>query len=223
METLSIGICSGKSGDGKTTLAENLIRRIKQKFKNIPLIGIKFTKTSLYSSIIIDPVDHDHKSKDTDRMKKAGADMVIWVKATEADLSEITRNLKAKINDLYATNQKKIVLVEGNSLVRTMETDVIIFIDKNNANNKPSAKEVLERADIVIKWEYETEEIMEQIEKIEMRKKIEEALKERSNNGKIACAEARKIAEELKIPYIEVGRLANELKIKIRKCELGCF
>jgi LAO/AO transport system kinase len=31
------------------------------------------------------------------------------------------------------------------------------------------------------------------------------------------------IAEELKVSYSEVGKSANELKIKIKNCELGCF
>ncbi len=50
-----------------------------------------------------------------------------------------------------------------------------------------------------------------------------EKLKEREKEGKISCSEARKIAEELKISYREVGRACDELKIKIVACELGCF
>jgi len=41
--------------------------------------------------------------------------------------------------------------------------------------------------------------------------------------GKISCPVARKIAEELSVPYKEVGRKADELSIKITGCELGCF
>jgi LAO/AO transport system kinase len=48
-------------------------------------------------------------------------------------------------------------------------------------------------------------------------------VREREEDGKITCSEARKVAEELGIPYQEVGKVCNELKIKIVACELGCF
>jgi LAO/AO transport system kinase len=53
--------------------------------------------------------------------------------------------------------------------------------------------------------------------------KIKELLINKSNNGKISCFSARKIAEELNVPSKDVGRIANELRIKITNCELGCF
>ncbi|MDP2157512.1 MAG: hypothetical protein Q8K68_07385 [Nitrospirota bacterium] len=42
-------------------------------------------------------------------------------------------------------------------------------------------------------------------------------------DGKLSCAVARKIAEDLNIPYKEVGDAANDLGIRIVNCELGCF
>ena len=41
--------------------------------------------------------------------------------------------------------------------------------------------------------------------------------------GKISCAECHKIAEELEVSLKEVGQAADELKIKITSCQLGCF
>ena len=59
------------------------------------------------------------------------------------------------------------------------------------------------------------------------RKKIEEAIlaKTKQEDGKkyINCKEAVHIAEELKLAPIEIGKICNELKIKIRNCQLGCF
>jgi len=40
---------------------------------------------------------------------------------------------------------------------------------------------------------------------------------------KLPCAAARKIAEDFGIPYSEVGAAADELGIKIKDCQLGCF
>jgi len=41
--------------------------------------------------------------------------------------------------------------------------------------------------------------------------------------GKIPCAAAFKLAEELGITRAEMGELLNELRIKIIQCQLGCF
>jgi hypothetical protein len=41
--------------------------------------------------------------------------------------------------------------------------------------------------------------------------------------GKIACAAAFRLADELGISRKELGELLNELKIKIAHCQLGCF
>ncbi len=41
--------------------------------------------------------------------------------------------------------------------------------------------------------------------------------------GKIPCAAAFKLAEELGLSRAEMGELLNELRIKIIQCQLGCF
>ena len=53
----------------------------------------------------------------------------------------------------------------------------------------------------------------------ELRNKIRAAAPE----GKIPCAAAFKLAEELNISRKELGNLLNELRIKIIQCQLGCF
>ncbi len=55
------------------------------------------------------------------------------------------------------------------------------------------------------------------------REKISAALLEKAQDNKISCAAARKLAAELQVPIRQVGETANELKIKIKACELGCF
>ncbi len=52
---------------------------------------------------------------------------------------------------------------------------------------------------------------------------IKEEIRKRARDGKITCAQARRISEDLKIPYRQVGALINDLKIKIVNCDLGCF
>jgi hypothetical protein len=41
--------------------------------------------------------------------------------------------------------------------------------------------------------------------------------------GKIPCAAAFKLAQEVGISRKEMGELLNELHIKITQCQLGCF
>lgn len=52
---------------------------------------------------------------------------------------------------------------------------------------------------------------------------IKELLLKKSKNGRIPCPVARNIAKELNVSSKDVGQVANELKIKITDCELGCF
>ena len=42
-------------------------------------------------------------------------------------------------------------------------------------------------------------------------------------DGKMPCAAAFRLAEELGISRKELGNLLNDLKIKIIQCQLGCF
>jgi hypothetical protein len=58
---------------------------------------------------------------------------------------------------------------------------------------------------------------------LEVKDKITEEIKKRATGGKLPCAIARKIAEELGISYKEVGEAADNLHIKITTCQLGCF
>lgn len=56
-----------------------------------------------------------------------------------------------------------------------------------------------------------------------MKEKIFEEIKKRATNNKLPCRVARQIAEDLSVSYREVGKAADELKVKIVNCELGCF
>ena len=41
--------------------------------------------------------------------------------------------------------------------------------------------------------------------------------------GKIPCATACRLAEELGVSRKDLGDLLNEMRIKIIQCQLGCF
>ena len=56
-----------------------------------------------------------------------------------------------------------------------------------------------------------------------MKKELKEEMLKKAVNGKLSCPAARKIAEKLGISYKEAGEAADELGIKIKDCQLGCF
>jgi hypothetical protein len=52
---------------------------------------------------------------------------------------------------------------------------------------------------------------------------IKELIMSRQHSGSISCKEAFEIAEEAGASSRKIGRLLDEMKIKIRACQLGCF
>jgi hypothetical protein len=55
------------------------------------------------------------------------------------------------------------------------------------------------------------------------REELKAKIKAAAPEGKIACAAAMRLAEELVISRRDMGKLLNELQIKIKQCQLGCF
>lgn len=48
-------------------------------------------------------------------------------------------------------------------------------------------------------------------------------IKEAAPKGKITCTDARQIAADFNLDPSEIGKLCDEIEIKICACELGCF
>jgi len=57
----------------------------------------------------------------------------------------------------------------------------------------------------------------------EKQKELEKRLYEAATDNRIQCAKAFAIAKSLGITPAEVGKAADKFKIKISKCQLGCF
>jgi len=55
------------------------------------------------------------------------------------------------------------------------------------------------------------------------RKKLEETILKKAKEGKLPCAQCFKIAEDFGISKREMGKILNEIEIKISQCQLGCF
>ena len=58
---------------------------------------------------------------------------------------------------------------------------------------------------------------------MEVKPEVLEALKKAAAEGRISCSVAREIAQKQGVSPLVVGAACNQLKIKIKACELGCF
>ena len=55
----------------------------------------------------------------------------------------------------------------------------------------------------------------------EQKQQVEEKLQKASDDGRIQCAAALGIAKIVGVPSKEVGKMADSLKLRICKCQLG--
>jgi len=53
----------------------------------------------------------------------------------------------------------------------------------------------------------------------EIRRRVREA----SRDGRVECKVLLQLAREIGTDPAELGRLCNEMRIRIRRCQLGCF
>lgn len=58
---------------------------------------------------------------------------------------------------------------------------------------------------------------------LQMDKKLESAIKEKATDGRLTCDEAWQLADDLGINKADMGKAADDLGIKIKSCQLGCF
>lgn len=57
----------------------------------------------------------------------------------------------------------------------------------------------------------------------EKRDELIAAIKADAQEGRISCAQAWALADRFAYSKLELGKLLNELKIKLTHCQLGCF
>lgn len=50
-----------------------------------------------------------------------------------------------------------------------------------------------------------------------------EIIKQRTSEGRLDCAEAFRLAEEFSLTVGQIGKACDDLGIRIRNCQLGCF
>jgi molybdopterin-guanine dinucleotide biosynthesis protein len=138
MRPVIIGIGGAYSGAGKTTYASLILKRLKGWG------AIKYTKTSLYCSIIDDIEILSEEGKDTKKLLGSGAEKVLWV---QSPYDNLTETLQMAVESL---SYLKGIIVEGNSAIEVIKPDIVVFISGTEKEIKKGAEEILNMADVVI-------------------------------------------------------------------------
>jgi hypothetical protein len=55
------------------------------------------------------------------------------------------------------------------------------------------------------------------------KEKLIAAVTKASGDGRLTCENAHELGKELDVPLKEIGVVCNELNIRIKDCQLGCF
>jgi hypothetical protein len=136
-----ITISGSTSGIGKTTLATLLIAGLP----GFAAIKVTNTGSDVYTSVTDDPDTINEPGKDTALMRAAGAHPVVWVRCGQRDMGDCLT---------YAFNligTPRGVVVEGNSPARMLKPDLAFFVTGTDLSGmKPGARDVMERADVVV-------------------------------------------------------------------------
>ncbi|MCL4492093.1 MAG: hypothetical protein M1510_09375 [Nitrospirae bacterium] len=211
--------------------------------------AIKYTRTAFYSSVVADKAIVSQKDKDTGRFLRAGAEEVLWVQAPPREIGEVLCMAIDRLSHLDGIivegnsaieflKPDIVIFLVGASKERLKPSaqavlklaDIIISNESSVTSHELKNKKKSKNLSLVTRDSSPSsdslqsiDELAARIETVMKRKTIEELLKEQAAGNRISCGLARKIAEELGVPYREVGKAADELKIKIKNCELGCF
>lgn len=139
MRPFIIGVGGARSGAGKTSVIEGILKRLSG------MGAIKCTKTRLYTSITDDPAVLGQSGKDTARLIGAGAEEVLWVRSPDGGVKEALEAAVERLSHLRG------VVVEGNSAIEALRPDIVIFVAGEKAGEtKQSGRAVLSRADVVV-------------------------------------------------------------------------
>ena len=216
-----LGVC-GWSGSGKTTLIEGILPYLLQHKLKVAVI-----KHDVHG------IDIDRPGKDSDRLFRAGADVFLQGDEIFFRLhQDHVMDIDALLELLQRTWNYDLILVEGHKqtplpkvwLLNAGEEEapadianVLISLPKDD-RRLGKMKDFLKEYIIEGSGEKNSASLSE-----EKRKLVEDRLLGMAKDSRVMCANAMAIAESLGISCRAVGRVADGLKIRISRCQLGCF
>lgn len=151
-----ITVSGAHSGVGKTKVVEILLRMLKgwsalkitvtHREGQCPAHKDCHTCDELKDdfSIISNKKIIETKGKDTARFKEAGAKKVLWLKCRPQTLRD---GLKEVI-PLF--KKAKGLVIESNSALKHLKPDLAVFVKNKNSVLKPSAREIINKMDLVV-------------------------------------------------------------------------
>ncbi|MDO8748781.1 MAG: hypothetical protein Q7J72_06700 [Candidatus Omnitrophota bacterium] len=153
-----ITVSGAQSGVGKTKVVEILLRLCKGWSALKVTVTHRAGKCPVHKendcracdelkddfSIISNKKIIETKGKDTARFKGAGAQKVLWLKSRPQALGE---GLKEAI-PLF--KKAKGLIIESNSVLKHLKPDLALFVKNKNSVFKPSAREIINKIDLVV-------------------------------------------------------------------------
>lgn len=219
---------AGYSGSGKTTFLEKLISELKSRGYKIGVI--KHTHHA---------VEFDQPGKDTWRHAKAGADFVALsapggysvFKKTDGDPGpEILISMAGKLDLIIIEGYKKGKWPKIEVFYQHSTAERFVIPDEELLAVVSDALPVKAVPHFGLEDVEGVTEFIEQavlkkgvLQMSEIKQEVLDAVKKAAKDGRLTCTEARKLAEVFKVEPGIVGEAADELKIRIKSCELGCF
>lgn len=149
-----IGIGGAGSGVGKTYVACQIIRALKENWASL-VSGqgpggpgaVKVTPDPLYTSITDDPAVINEPGKDTALMAEAGADATLWVRASRDAMKD------AVVMAMDRLSGHEILVVEGNSAIEVLKPSIVLFVTRGGGPMSPEkdiSRRVMALSDVVI-------------------------------------------------------------------------
>ncbi len=203
-ETKVILVCGSRSGCGKTRLMESLLKCSE----NATAVKARVREGAALE-VTEESTEPSNAQKDTARYLAAGARRAYLV---DGPLDAVTEAIRALISAADCPT----VLVESNALAASLEHDLCFFVEASG-DQKPSAERSRLQADFCVLPAMD--EGRQEGKGDELRKQMLAA----ATDGRIACADAMRMADRLALSRSRVGRIANEEGLRICSCQLGCF
>ena len=150
-----ITVSGAESGVGKTAVAERLLKNLKG-WSALKVTTIKkgpcpretpcgiCEEADADFSIVADRRTLSQRGKDTQRMMAAGAREVLWLRSRP---SALKKGLEAALKRF---KHARGVVIEGTSVLKHFKPDLAVFVTKKNSVLKPSARDVMNKVDIIV-------------------------------------------------------------------------
>lgn len=188
---------------GKSSLIMKIIENLKS--------GVGVIKTSLQVDFDESLVTDDIQvlmvpGTDTARFLASGAEKVVFLKSSYAQLAPALQSAKKIVGD------REYLIIEGNSVLDYLDPDLVIYLDRPDVTAKPSALQAKRRADLII----DSEELYTAL-------KDQEEIPFRLQRDKISCVAAQLIAKTLGFSSGRFGKILDQQGIKLNHCQWGVF